>query len=1042
MPASEPATHHCPTCGAILDSSDAGGLCVACLLGEALEPGEPGRGLGSIGGHELIEIIARGGMGIVYRARQRDPAREVALKALPGAELMSEEARQRFRIEAQAMARLQHPAIVPIYELGEEDGTPFFTMKFAAGGCLAQRIHEFKGRWRESAELIATIAEAVHYAHERGVLHRDLKPGNVLFDEGGQALVSDFGLAKIIGEEADLTRTITLMGTPNYMAPELTRGGKDAVTTACDVWSLGVMLYELLAGHTPFRGENLATILRQLNEAEPEMLPREVPRDLAIIAGKALQKTPGRRYASAQGLADDLHLWLAGEAIMARRQPVAERCWRWLRRRPVWAAAALLVVGGIVLLVWNEHRLSQRNADLSQGLSDALVKQVAGGLQSEDLLTRHVEWMRQLQQAAELAPTHRVRSMTASVLAMPRVVQMSSHHYREYRTRGEAIAVSGDLKLRLTHRHVHLGGGERVIELTALDAPLNDAPAIWRRQLPADSAIFADMNDEGTRVVFTNGSASELWDTQADRQIGEIAVASLSRPRLGKLWFADLHPAQPLLAWIDPQGALWAWRFPQGDKIRLGEPMQPVHGLVWSAAGDQIATSNPGGVQLWQAAAPAPPAAIAWAGASDALAWSAQGLVVGHIQQPEAAVIRDGQIACVLRTGATRLTRFDAFPGTWQALAVSADSKGWLWDMRDGRTLVRFGAGQIILKAGTDGHHFAASRDNVTMSTYEITHDPVFREFDCPHVFPEGAVSAILRVSADGRSLITRTKTALLIWDRKQGRLAAEWPIAGDTKPSFVFSPDGRVIFASQKNSPGLYRRTIEWKDDVLQLGEPELVPGTAGQTVWQIDRSGTRYLLQDARGQSIWEGTERGPSKEISRLETGSHDLRLSASFTYGYEDSLAYRVMPIYAGLSDQVVKRITIDRDGEWAGRALFTRDERWMIAHTRSYYRLFSVDDWRQRFEIPYSVASKSYGKLALSPDGHFAALEQSSDRFAIVTIPEGRRLVELHALTTGEVIGMSFTADGRGLLLLNRQNRLYEWDLAAFQAELVKMGLSW
>lgn len=198
------------------------------------------------------------------------------------------------------------------------DGTPFFTMKLAAGGCLTQRIGDFKGKWREIAELIATIAEAVHYAHERGVLHRDLEPGNVLFDESGQALVSDFGLAKIIDEEADLTRTIALMGTPNYMAPELTRGGKGAATTACDVWSLGVMLYELLAGQQPFRGDNLATILRQLNEAEPDLLPREVPHDLSVIAGKALQKNPARRFTSAQELAEDLRRWLRGDAILAR----------------------------------------------------------------------------------------------------------------------------------------------------------------------------------------------------------------------------------------------------------------------------------------------------------------------------------------------------------------------------------------------------------------------------------------------------------------------------------------------------------------------------------------------------------------------------------------------------------------------------------------------------------------------------------------------------------------------------------------------------
>jgi len=450
-----------------------GGLCAACALGDAFaEAGTTGNGsLGYIGSHELTEIIARGGMGIVYRARQSDPVREVALKALPGAELMSEEARQRFHIEAQAMARLQHPAIVPIYELGEEDGTPFFTMKLAAGGCLAQRIGDFKGKWREIAELIATIAEAVHYAHERGVLHRDLKPGNVLFDESGQALVSDFGLAKIIGEEADLTRTIALMGTPNYMAPELTRGGKGAATTACDVWSLGVMLYELLAGQQPFRGDNLATILRQLNEAEPDLLPREVPHDLSVIAGKALQKNPSRRFTSAQELADDLRRWLRGDAILARSQPMAEQCWRWLRRHPVWAAVLLLLAGGVVMLGWNERQLSHRNAELSQGLSEALVEQVRSRLHSEDLFTRHQEWMTQLQKAAALAPSIRVLSMTASVLAMPRVVQVERHRYRDLMARSEAIAVSGDLKLRLTHRHVQSKSKARVIELTALGHP-------------------------------------------------------------------------------------------------------------------------------------------------------------------------------------------------------------------------------------------------------------------------------------------------------------------------------------------------------------------------------------------------------------------------------------------------------------------------------------------------------------------------------------------------------------------------------------------
>jgi serine/threonine-protein kinase len=281
----------CQECGAPLDTARTGGVCAACLLlGAAGTPEESGA-LGRIGGHDLIEVIARGGMGIVYRARQTDPEREVALKALPGAELTSDEARQRFKIEAQAMARLDHPHILPVHEIGEEDGTPFFTMKLATGGTLAQRVGDYAGKWREIAELIATLAEAVQFAHSRGVLHRDLKPGNVLFDEDGTMYVSDFGLAKLIGTDTDLTRTIAMMGTPTYLAPELVNGGKNGVSAASDVWSLGVMLYELLAGRPPFQAENVAALLRQIAEAEPPALMGST-RALACTFRRPRRKDP------------------------------------------------------------------------------------------------------------------------------------------------------------------------------------------------------------------------------------------------------------------------------------------------------------------------------------------------------------------------------------------------------------------------------------------------------------------------------------------------------------------------------------------------------------------------------------------------------------------------------------------------------------------------------------------------------------------------------------------------------------------------------
>ena len=217
----------CKTCGSALDESRHRGRCAVCLFAEAFAiPWEDGP-LGNIGGHELIEEIARGGMGVVYRARQREPERIVALKTMRGAELDSPAALERFRQEAKAMADLEHAAILPVFAFGEQDGIPFFTMKLATGGTLAKRLGAYAGKWREIAALVACVADAVQHAHTRAVLHRDLKPANILFDEKDRAFVSDFGLAKLLGDaDAHLTHSTAVLGTPHYLAPEIAEIGR------------------------------------------------------------------------------------------------------------------------------------------------------------------------------------------------------------------------------------------------------------------------------------------------------------------------------------------------------------------------------------------------------------------------------------------------------------------------------------------------------------------------------------------------------------------------------------------------------------------------------------------------------------------------------------------------------------------------------------------------------------------------------------------------------------------------------------------------
>jgi alpha,alpha-trehalase len=317
-------------------------------------PVESGEAGPHFGDYELIEPLGQGGMGIVYEARQRSLGRSVALKLIrstgpaTGPELL------RFRTEAEVIAGLDHPNIVPIFEVGEHEGSPYFSMKLLRGGDLAGRLSEFEADPRAAARLTVTIARAVQHAHRRGVLHRDLKPSNVLLDAGGRPHLTDFGLAKRLEDVSDLTRSGDICGSPPYMAPEQARGQRGAVTTATDVYGLGAILYALLTGGPPFCGDSLLETLVQVRE-EPPRPPsqsnRRVDRDLETICLKCLETEPNDRYGSAEELASDLGRWLDGLPIEARPVGAWVRAWRWARRSPSAAALAVILAISTIGLV-------------------------------------------------------------------------------------------------------------------------------------------------------------------------------------------------------------------------------------------------------------------------------------------------------------------------------------------------------------------------------------------------------------------------------------------------------------------------------------------------------------------------------------------------------------------------------------------------------------------------------------------------------------------------------------------------------------------
>jgi tetratricopeptide (TPR) repeat protein len=433
----------CPSCGADLPSGATGIPCPYCRtsstppvgLGETLDatPGPvvartvhvggpeattgtsltelatatlpTGSRIRYVGDYEVFGELGRGGMGVVYQARQITLNRFVALKMIRAGEFATDEDLRRFRNEAEAVAGLDHPNLVPIFEVGEHEGQRYFSMKLVEGGSLADRLDQFVGDPRGAGALMATVAEAVHHAHQRGILHRDIKPANILLDSQGHPHVTDFGLAKRVEVESDLTNSGAVMGTPAYMSPEQAGGHRGSVTTASDVYGLGATLYALLTGQPPFTGHSVLDTLERVRTAPPEPPSRQnknVPRDLEIICLKCLEKDPSRRYASSQALAEDLHRWLEGEPIAARAVGPVVRFGMWCRRKPVYAglAAALMltVLAGAAGIGWNWQlavRERRKATAINSFLIDGMLAQASPGsnpraakLTVEELLDR------------------------------------------------------------------------------------------------------------------------------------------------------------------------------------------------------------------------------------------------------------------------------------------------------------------------------------------------------------------------------------------------------------------------------------------------------------------------------------------------------------------------------------------------------------------------------------------------------------------------------------------------------------------------------
>jgi serine/threonine protein kinase/tetratricopeptide (TPR) repeat protein len=445
-----------------------------------------------VGNYQILEEIGRGGMGVIYRARQRHSRRIVALKRILSYHADSQETLARFRREAQAASSLDHPNILPIYEVSEcDDGLPFFSMKFAGGGSLLDAAPALRSEPRRAVALMAKVARAVQYAHGQGILHRDLKPGNILLDGRGEPLVSDFGLVKCLEPASNLTRTLTAVGAPHYVAPEQvgsTGAAAGKLTPAADVYSLGAILFDLLTGRPPFLGEHGLEVIQQASEKPAPRLRTLVPvldRDLETICAKCLEREPDARYRSAGSLAEDLEHWLDGQPITARPLSPPARAWRWTQRNPVVAgmAALLLALGSAgVVMTWKGSAASPSATtgiavlpfeSLSDDKEDAVF---ADGVQ-DDILTK-------------LASIHDLRVISKTSV-------MRYRGKRNIREIGKALRVSHILEGTVSRSH---GIARFHLKVRLIDA--RTGALVWAEECDRDlNGLFAVQSELARKVA-------------------------------------------------------------------------------------------------------------------------------------------------------------------------------------------------------------------------------------------------------------------------------------------------------------------------------------------------------------------------------------------------------------------------------------------------------------------------------------------------------------------------------------------------------------